>query len=80
MRRNPSRHQSNRYEKSIISLKMLQLCNSIGSTPLQIAAYYGNESTVSALEQKGADPVTSNSLGWSARHYAARWSQPLGIL
>jgi len=53
--------------------------NLLGSTPLQVAAYYGNVSTLTTLQNVGASRDTSNVLGWSARHYASRWSQPLDV-
>ncbi|XP_023321539.1 uncharacterized protein LOC111696226 [Eurytemora carolleeae] len=57
----------------------LEYRNRSGSTPLHVAAYYGNGEAVSVLERFGANRFYRNKLGWNAGHYAGRWSQPLDM-
>ena len=49
-----------------------------GSTPLHVATFYGHAGTVEVLQAFGADSLYKNQHGWTAGHYAGRWSQPLG--
>lgn len=49
------------------------------STPLQVAAYFGQQEAVRALQEFGASRTHRNKYGWHAGHYAARWSQPLDM-
>jgi ankyrin repeat protein len=43
-----------------------------GSTPLMMAAMYGNDAAVSLLLEAGADPMLKNSLGLTAIDFAQR--------
>lgn len=47
-----------------------------GTTPLMMAAMYGNSPTVQALLQAGADPLITNLLGLSALDFAKKADQP----
>lgn len=46
-----------------------------GTTPLMMAAQYGDESSVKLLLEAGADPLLRNSLGLSALDFAHRASR-----
>lgn len=53
--------------------------NSLGSTALHVAAYYGRQELVNTLMDIGANPWQRNRVGWHTGHYAARWSQPTDL-
>ena len=49
----------------------LDLCDSLGTSPLMIAAWYGHHSIVKILLDAGADVTTTNQEGRDAAYFAA---------